>query len=127
MISRGRSGANKQDGKPLGRIHRDVGTRIVVPRNKIKWNEANPVGHGLIFLSRLDNVFCYLPPWDSKDAVTSQPAAPFQVGFGRSRTLPTSRRCGLVGFLSLLFGGAATCGVANSGPSFSSRVEIFNL
>src|SRR6267154_2231336 len=29
---------------------------------KIKWNEGNPVGHGLIFLSRFDNVFCYLPP-----------------------------------------------------------------
>ena len=40
----------------------DIGTRIVVPKNKIKWNEGNPVGHGLIFLSRVDNVFCYLPP-----------------------------------------------------------------
>jgi hypothetical protein len=54
---------DSRDDKPLGRIHRDVGMRIVVPRNKIKWNEANPVGHGLIFLSRFDNVFCYLPPW----------------------------------------------------------------
>jgi hypothetical protein len=52
-----------RDDKPLGRIHRDMGTRIVVPGNKIKWKEANPVGHGLLFLSRLDNVFCYLPPW----------------------------------------------------------------
>jgi hypothetical protein len=52
-----------RDDEPLGRIHRDIGTRIVVPKNKIKWNEANPVGHGLIFLSRVDNVFCYLPPW----------------------------------------------------------------
>ena len=52
-----------RDDGPLGRIHRDIGTRIVVPKNKIKWNEANPVGHGLIFLSRVDNVFCYLPPW----------------------------------------------------------------
>ena len=52
-----------RDDEPLGRIHRDIGARIVVPKNKIKWNEANPVGHGLIFLSRVDNVFCYLPPW----------------------------------------------------------------
>src|SRR5712672_2926491 len=51
-----------RDDKPLGRIHRDMGTRIVVPKNKIKWNEGNPVGHGIIFLSRFDNVFCYLPP-----------------------------------------------------------------
>jgi hypothetical protein len=52
-----------RDDKPLGRIHRDIGMRIVVPGSKIKWKEANPVGHGLIFLSRFDNVFCYLPPW----------------------------------------------------------------
>ena len=51
-----------RDDIPLGRPHRDIGTRIVVPKNKIKWNEGNPVGHGLIFLSRVDNVFCYLPP-----------------------------------------------------------------
>lgn len=52
-----------RDDNPLGRIHRDMGTRIVVPGNKIKWKEANPVGHGLLFLDWLDNVFCYLPPW----------------------------------------------------------------
>jgi hypothetical protein len=34
-----------RDDKPLGRIHRGIGTRIVVPKNKIKWNEGNPVGH----------------------------------------------------------------------------------
>jgi hypothetical protein len=52
-----------RDDEPLGRRHRDIGTRIVVPKNKIKWNEDNPVGHGLIFLSGFDSVFCYLPPW----------------------------------------------------------------
>jgi len=51
-----------RDDEPLGRRHRDIGTRIVVPKNKIKWNEGNPVGHGLIFLNRADTVFCYLPP-----------------------------------------------------------------
>jgi hypothetical protein len=51
-----------RDDTPLGRTHRDIGTRIVVPKNKIKWNEGNPVGHGLIFLSHVDIVFCYLPP-----------------------------------------------------------------
>jgi hypothetical protein len=51
-----------RDDEPLGRRHRDIGTRIVVPKNKIKWNEGNPVGHGIIFLNRADNVFCYLPP-----------------------------------------------------------------
>ena len=34
-----------RDDEPLGRIHRGIGTRIVVPKNKIKWNEGNPVGH----------------------------------------------------------------------------------
>jgi len=51
-----------RDDEPLGRRHRDIGTRIVVPKNKIKWNEGNPVGHGIIFLNRADSVFCYLPP-----------------------------------------------------------------
>jgi hypothetical protein len=54
-----------RDDEPLGRRHRDVGTRIVVPKNKIKWNEGNPVGHGLIFINRADSVFCYLPPLGS--------------------------------------------------------------
>jgi hypothetical protein len=27
-----------RDDEPLGRRHRDIGTRIVVPKNKIKWN-----------------------------------------------------------------------------------------
>src|SRR6476469_6772906 len=48
-----------RDDEPLARRHRNIGTRIVVPKNKIKWNEDNPVGHGLIFLSGFDNVFCY--------------------------------------------------------------------
>ena len=52
-----------RDDEPLGRRHRDIGPRIVVPKNKIKWNEGNPVGHGIVFLGRVDNVFCYLPPW----------------------------------------------------------------
>ena len=54
-----------RDDEPLGRRHRDIGTRIVVPKNKIKWNEGNPVGHGLIFLNRADTVLCYLPPLGS--------------------------------------------------------------
>src|SRR5260370_16875457 len=52
-----------RDDKPLGRIHRDIGTRIVVPKNKIKWNEATPVCHALIFFTRFDNAFSYLPPF----------------------------------------------------------------
>ncbi|SDT34946.1 hypothetical protein [Bradyrhizobium canariense] len=51
-----------RDDAPLRRIHRAIGTRIVVPKNKIKWDEGNPTGHGLIFLNHGDYVFCYLPP-----------------------------------------------------------------
>jgi hypothetical protein len=54
-----------RDDEPLGRRHRDIGTKIIVPKNKIKWNEGNPVGHGIIFLNRADSVFCYLPPLGS--------------------------------------------------------------
>lgn len=48
--------------EPLQRRHVAVGTRIVIPNFKIKWNEGNPTGHGIVFLSRGDFVFCYLPP-----------------------------------------------------------------
>jgi hypothetical protein len=44
------------------RRHVDVGTKIVVPNHKIKWDQSNPTGHGVIFLSRNDYVFCYVPP-----------------------------------------------------------------
>jgi hypothetical protein len=35
---------------PLGRPHRELGERIVVPDHKIKWDEGNPTGHGVIFI-----------------------------------------------------------------------------
>ena len=47
---------------PLGRPHRDVGTKIEVPNAKIKWDQGNPTGHGVIFLNTADMVYCYVPP-----------------------------------------------------------------
>ena len=54
---------------PLRRKHIEIGTKIVVPNNKLKFgpndpqgNTGNPTGHGLIFLSVYDTVYCYLPP-----------------------------------------------------------------
>ncbi len=47
---------------PLKRRHVDVGTRIVVPNHKLKYDQSNPTGHGVIFLSRSDYVYCYVPP-----------------------------------------------------------------
>ena len=51
----------RSDG-PLGRPHREVGERVVVPNNKIKWDEGNPTGHGIIFLGTNGQVYCYVPP-----------------------------------------------------------------
>lgn len=37
--------------EPLGRPHVTVGTEIEVPDIKLKWDELNPTGHGILFLS----------------------------------------------------------------------------
>ncbi len=47
---------------PLGRPPRELGERIVVPNHKIKWDEGNPTGHGIIFIGMGGQVFCYVPP-----------------------------------------------------------------
>jgi hypothetical protein len=48
--------------EPLGRPHMPVGTEIEVPDVKLKWDESNPTGHGILFLSRSRYVFCYVQP-----------------------------------------------------------------
>lgn len=47
-----------------GRPPIPIGTRILVPNFKIKFNEGNPTGHGIIFLSQGSTpvVYCFLPP-----------------------------------------------------------------
>jgi hypothetical protein len=52
---------DRPDG-PLRRPHRDIGERILVPDNKIKWDAGNPTGHGVIFISGGGQVFCYVTP-----------------------------------------------------------------
>jgi hypothetical protein len=47
---------------PLRRKHVDVGTKIVVPNHKLKYDQSNPTGHGIIFLSSGDYVYCYVAP-----------------------------------------------------------------
>jgi hypothetical protein len=53
-----------RDDAPLGREHVAVGTRIVVPPEKIKWDEGNPTGHIVIFLRVWEYgdylVYCYV-------------------------------------------------------------------
>jgi hypothetical protein len=38
------------------------GTRVPVPNNKMKWDEGNPTGHGIIFIGSGGQVFCYVTP-----------------------------------------------------------------
>lgn len=52
---------DRPDG-PRGRPHRDVGQEFEIPPNKLKWDRSNPTGHGIIFLSRGDFVYCYVQP-----------------------------------------------------------------
>jgi hypothetical protein len=47
---------------PLGRPHREVGEKVVVPNHKIKWDEGNPTGHGILFIGPNGQVYCYVPP-----------------------------------------------------------------
>jgi Sex factor F TraW protein N terminal len=52
---------DRPDG-PLGRPHREIGERIIVPNHKIKWDEGNPTGHGIIFIGGGGQVYCYITP-----------------------------------------------------------------
>lgn len=48
--------------EPLGRPHRPIGTRVVVPEKKMKWDAGNPTGHGWLFLSGGGEPYCYVTP-----------------------------------------------------------------
>ncbi len=52
---------DRPDG-PLGRPHIDVGTEIEIPNHKLKWDKANPTGHGVVFVNPNRYVFCYVQP-----------------------------------------------------------------
>jgi hypothetical protein len=54
-----------RDDASLGRHHVEPGTRIPVPNRKLKVDSGNPTGHGVIFLSSSDTVFCYVAPGGS--------------------------------------------------------------
>ncbi len=51
-----------RDDAPLHRPHVDVGTEIEIPTVKLKWDKSNPTGHGVVFLSRGQYVYCYVQP-----------------------------------------------------------------
>jgi hypothetical protein len=38
------------------------GTKIPVPNHKMKWDDGNPTGHGIIFIGSTGSVYCYVTP-----------------------------------------------------------------
>ncbi len=48
--------------EPRRRPHIDIGTQIEIPNKKLKWDKANPTGHGIVFLNRNGAVFCFVQP-----------------------------------------------------------------
>jgi hypothetical protein len=38
------------------------GTRFSVPNHKMKWDEGNPTGHGILFIGAQGQIFCYVAP-----------------------------------------------------------------
>jgi hypothetical protein len=48
--------------EPLKRPHIDVGTEIEVPEVKLKWDNGNPTGHNIIFVTGgiYRTVFCFV-------------------------------------------------------------------
>jgi hypothetical protein len=57
----GKTYATITDDRPdVHRPHIDVGTVIEVPNDKLKWDESNPTGHTVIFLSASRYVFCFV-------------------------------------------------------------------
>ena len=50
-----------QDDVPLGRPHVPIGTEIIIPNHKLKWDRGNPTGHAIVFLSPKEhNVYCFV-------------------------------------------------------------------
>lgn len=51
---------DEREDEPLMRHHVPVGTRIVVPNKKIKFDKGNPTGHIVIFLDFENAPYCYV-------------------------------------------------------------------
>jgi hypothetical protein len=48
--------------EPRRRPHVDIGTEFEIPNHKLKWDRANPTGHGVLFISRQGYVYCFVQP-----------------------------------------------------------------
>lgn len=51
-----------RDDAPLRRLHIPNGTEVEIPNHKLKWDRANPTGHGVVFMNPAGAVFCYVQP-----------------------------------------------------------------
>lgn len=49
-----------RDDAPLNRPHVDIGTKIIIPNHKMKWDQGNPTGHAVIFLTNKMDVLCFV-------------------------------------------------------------------
>lgn len=52
-----------RDDKALGRPHIAVGTRVLVPDHKLKWDRGNPTGHNVLFVGSWNAehlVYCFV-------------------------------------------------------------------
>jgi hypothetical protein len=38
------------------------GTKVPIPNHKMKWDDGNPTGHGVVFIGTHGQVFCYVTP-----------------------------------------------------------------
>lgn len=50
-----------------GRVPRPVGTRVLIPQHKLKFDQGNPTGHGIVFImpgssNEAPHVYCFLAP-----------------------------------------------------------------
>jgi len=54
--------ADDRDDEKLKRPHVENGTRIPIPDHKLKWDQGNPTGRGVVFLSSAGYVWCYVRP-----------------------------------------------------------------
>lgn len=54
---------NITDDRPNEQFRRTpvpVGTEIEIPDRKLKWDEGNPTGHSIVFLSSGGSVYCFV-------------------------------------------------------------------
>ena len=53
---------HSHSGHSDGRTVLASGTRIPVPDRKMKWDEGNPTGHGILFIGTQGQIYCYIAP-----------------------------------------------------------------